>query len=89
MSKTIDDSFSSLLRAGFSFLFFSFSFVISRSTVDREEFRSGLVRLGVKLSGPEFEACWQYADPRGEVALTKKKLEITSSINHGLPALID
>ena len=40
--------------------------------VDRNEFRSGLMRLGVKLSGPEFEACWQYADPRGEGELSQE-----------------
>jgi Ca2+-binding EF-hand superfamily protein len=39
-------------------------------TVDRDEFREGLARLGVKLTGPEFEACWQYADPRGEGELS-------------------
>jgi len=41
-------------------------------TVDRNEFKEGLARLGVKLSGPEFEACWQYADPRGEGELSKE-----------------
>jgi hypothetical protein len=38
-----------------------------------------MARLGVKLSRAEFEACWQYADPRGEVkrrrALIKKRVE--------------
>jgi len=40
-------------------------------TVDRAEFRDGLKAIGVKLNGAEFEACWQYADPRGEGALSK------------------
>ena len=31
-----------------------------------------MARLGVKLSGPEFEACWQYADPRGEGELSEE-----------------
>jgi Ca2+-binding EF-hand superfamily protein len=47
--------------------------------VDRSEFLEGMARLGVKLSRAEFEACWQYADPRGEVkrrrALIKKRVE--------------
>ena len=38
--------------------------------VDRDEFKEGMARLGVKLSRAEFEACWQYADPRGEVTLS-------------------
>jgi Ca2+-binding EF-hand superfamily protein len=41
-------------------------------TLDRNEFKEGLQRIGVKLSGPEFEACWQYADPRGEGELSRE-----------------
>lgn len=41
-------------------------------TLDRIEFKEGLTRIGVKLTGPEFEACWQYADPRGEGELSRE-----------------